>query len=79
MLATYTGSKAFLEKWSQALGEEVASRGVDVRLVVPYFVVRLFSCLVPSLSSDMARVFLHDSASLIPLLSSRFVPVLSWL
>jgi NAD(P)-dependent dehydrogenase (short-subunit alcohol dehydrogenase family) len=40
MLATYTGAKAFLERWSQALGEETKEFGVDVRLVLPYFVVR---------------------------------------
>lgn len=39
MLATYSGSKAFLERWTQALGEEVEEFGVDVRLVLPYFVV----------------------------------------
>lgn len=42
MLATYSGSKAFLERWSQALGEETKEFGVDIQLVVPYFVVRFF-------------------------------------
>lgn len=46
MLATYTGSKAFLERWTQALGEEVEEFGVDVRLVLPYFVVSADSSLV---------------------------------
>ncbi|CED83883.1 ketoacyl reductase [Phaffia rhodozyma] len=60
MLATYTGSKAFLERWSQALGEEVEEFGVDVQLVLPYFVVsamskiRRSSVLIP-LASDFVK------------------------
>lgn len=53
LLATYSGSKAFLTTWSKALGTEVAPQGVIVRLVLPAFVVsamskiRRSSALVP--------------------------------
>lgn len=40
MLATYSGSKAFLQTWSQALGKEVESKGITVSLVNAFFVVR---------------------------------------
>ncbi|EOR01751.1 3-ketoacyl-CoA reductase [Wallemia ichthyophaga EXF-994] len=43
LLATYTGSKSFLVSWSQALGEEVKSKGVTVELVNTYFVVSSMS------------------------------------
>ena len=54
LLATYSGSKAFLQHWSAALGDEVAARGVTVRLVQSYLVtsamskVRRASALVPT-------------------------------
>ncbi len=40
MLATYSGSKAFLSTWTQALGEELKSKGIVVQLVNTFFVVR---------------------------------------
>lgn len=40
MLAVYSGSKAFLSTWSQALADEYKSRGIVVQLVNTYFVVR---------------------------------------
>ncbi|TIC07553.1 NAD(P)-binding protein [Wallemia mellicola] len=43
LLATYTGSKSFLLSWTQALGEEVKSKGVTVELVNTYFVVSSMS------------------------------------
>ena len=39
MLATYSGSKAFLATWTQALGKEVESKGITVQLSNTYFVV----------------------------------------
>jgi 17beta-estradiol 17-dehydrogenase / very-long-chain 3-oxoacyl-CoA reductase len=39
MLATYSGSKAFLSTWSQALAEEYKSKGITVQLVTAFFVV----------------------------------------
>ena len=54
LLATYSGSKAFLQHWSSALGDEVAARGIAVQLVQSYLVtsamskVRRASALVPT-------------------------------
>jgi len=43
MLSTYSGSKAFLAAWSQALAEEYRSRGIMVELLNTYFVVSAMS------------------------------------
>ncbi|KAG8691554.1 hypothetical protein FRC09_011591, partial [Ceratobasidium sp. 395] len=43
MLATYSGTKAFLATWSRALASELKSKGVDVQLVNTYFVVSSMS------------------------------------
>ncbi|KDQ55016.1 hypothetical protein JAAARDRAFT_60023 [Jaapia argillacea MUCL 33604] len=57
MLATYSGSKAFLSTWSAALGEEVKSHGITVQHFNTYFVVsnmskiRRSSALVPTPAS----------------------------
>ena len=54
LLATYSGSKAFLQQWSTALGGELRGSGVDVELVLSYLVttamskVRKTSSLIPS-------------------------------
>lgn len=40
LLAVYSGSKAFLSTWSQALGSELEGSGVTVELLNTYFVVR---------------------------------------
>lgn len=53
-LATYSGSKAFLQQWSAALAGELASLNVDVELVVSYLVasamskIRRTSATIPS-------------------------------
>jgi 17beta-estradiol 17-dehydrogenase / very-long-chain 3-oxoacyl-CoA reductase len=53
-LATYSGSKAFLQHWSSALAEELKGSGVDVHLVISFLVttamskVRRTSLLIPS-------------------------------
>lgn len=39
LLAVYSGSKAFLQTWSQALGSELEGSGVHVELLNAYFVV----------------------------------------
>lgn len=39
MLATYSGTKAFLSTFSDALGEEVKEDGITVEHVNTYFVV----------------------------------------
>ena len=43
LLATYSGSKAFLQQWSTALGGELAGSGVDVELVISYLVTTAMS------------------------------------
>lgn len=53
-LATYSGSKAFLQQWSAALAGELKPQGVDVELVVSYLVtsamskIRRTSATIPS-------------------------------
>lgn len=54
LLATYSGSKAFLQGWSSALAPELAPERIDVQLVVSYLVtsqmskVRRTSAMVPN-------------------------------
>ncbi|KAK2626377.1 hypothetical protein QTJ16_004639 [Diplocarpon rosae] len=54
LLATYSGSKAFLQQWSTALGAELKGSGVDVELVLSYLVttamskIRKTSLFIPS-------------------------------
>jgi 17beta-estradiol 17-dehydrogenase / very-long-chain 3-oxoacyl-CoA reductase len=43
LLATYSGSKAFLQQWSAALGGELKGTGVDVELVLSYLVTTAMS------------------------------------
>ncbi|KAG9241838.1 hypothetical protein BJ878DRAFT_518646 [Calycina marina] len=43
LLATYSGSKAFLQHWSTALGGELQGTGVDVELVISYLVTTAMS------------------------------------
>ncbi|KAI9795114.1 MAG: hypothetical protein M1816_000136 [Peltula sp. TS41687] len=43
LLATYSGSKAFLQHWSTALGSELKPHGVDVELVLSYLVTSAMS------------------------------------
>lgn len=53
-LATYSGSKAFLQQWSSALAGELAPDRIDVELVVSYLVasamskIRRTSATIPS-------------------------------
>ncbi|KAK1749526.1 3-ketoacyl-CoA reductase [Echria macrotheca] len=53
-LATYSGSKAFLQHWSTSLAAELKPQGVDVEFVISYIVttamskVRRTSLLIPS-------------------------------
>jgi len=42
-LATYSGSKAFLQQWSTSLASELQPSGVDVYLVLSYLVVSAMS------------------------------------
>lgn len=43
LLATYSGSKAFLQQWSTALASELKDHGVTVQLVQSYLVVSSMS------------------------------------
>jgi 17beta-estradiol 17-dehydrogenase / very-long-chain 3-oxoacyl-CoA reductase len=43
MLATYSGTKAFLSTWSDALASEVKAKGIVVEHVNTFFVVRITS------------------------------------
>ncbi|KAF7890150.1 hypothetical protein EAF00_008466 [Botryotinia globosa] len=43
LLATYSGSKAFLQQWSTSLGGELKGTGVDVELVLSYLVTTAMS------------------------------------
>lgn len=53
-LATYAGSKGFLQSWNNALAAELEPQGVDVQLIVLYLVpsniskIRRSSWLIPS-------------------------------
>ncbi|KAL5361071.1 very-long-chain 3-oxoacyl-CoA reductase [Aspergillus floccosus] len=54
LLATYSGSKAFLQQWSTSLGSELAPYGITVELVQAYLItsamskVRRASALIPN-------------------------------
>jgi 17beta-estradiol 17-dehydrogenase / very-long-chain 3-oxoacyl-CoA reductase len=54
LLATYSGSKAFLQQWSTALSAELAPHGIHVQLVQSYLVtsamskIRKSSALIPT-------------------------------
>ncbi|MBW0506820.1 hypothetical protein O181_046535 [Austropuccinia psidii MF-1] len=60
LLSTYAGSKGFLATWSQALGIELESKGIDVRLLNTYFVasemskIRKATFMIPS-SKDYVK------------------------
>lgn len=43
LLATYSGSKAFLQQWSNALASELAPKGIDVFFVHSYLVTSSMS------------------------------------
>jgi 17beta-estradiol 17-dehydrogenase / very-long-chain 3-oxoacyl-CoA reductase len=43
LLATYSGSKAFLQHWSTALGAELKPHGVDAQLVIGYLITSAMS------------------------------------
>ena len=61
-LATYTGSKAFLQYWSSALASELAEDNVDVYLVLSHLVTTAMSKIRrPSLLIPTARNFVKAS------------------
>lgn len=61
-LATYSGSKAFLQAWSAALAGELSPQGVDVELIISYLVtsamskIRRTSATIPNPKQFVASV-----------------------
>lgn len=69
MLATYTGTKAFLSTFTSALAEEVKRHNIIVEHVNTYFVVRhnspcIEANLIPSQVSKLSKI--RRSSTLIP-------------
>lgn len=64
LLATYSGSKAFLQQWLAALAGELKPQGVDVELVISYLValamskIRRTSATIPS-PKQFVKAALH--------------------
>ncbi|CAG9974078.1 unnamed protein product [Clonostachys byssicola] len=62
LLATYSGSKAFLQHWSSALATELAEDNVDVQLVISHLVTTTMSKIRrPSLLVPNARNFVRSA------------------
>jgi 17beta-estradiol 17-dehydrogenase / very-long-chain 3-oxoacyl-CoA reductase len=62
LLATYSGSKAFLQQWSTALGAELAPAGVDVEIVLASLITGGMSKIRrPSLTIPTPRRFVRDT------------------
>lgn len=60
LLATYSGSKAFLQQWSTALGAELAPSGVTVQLVQSYLVTSAMSKIRrPNLMTPTPKAFVR--------------------
>ncbi|KAL4783629.1 very-long-chain 3-oxoacyl-CoA reductase [Aspergillus varians] len=64
LLATYSGSKAFLQQWSTALGSELQPHGITVELVQAYLITSAMS-KVPKTSALIPnpRVFVQAALS----------------
>ncbi|KAI9821310.1 MAG: hypothetical protein M1827_004046 [Pycnora praestabilis] len=61
LLATYSGSKAFLQQWSVALSSELAPSGVEVELVLSHLVTSAMSKIRrPSLLVPGAKAFVRS-------------------
>jgi len=75
MLATYSGTKAFVDTFSTALAEEVKNHGVTVQCINPYFVVSKMSKIrKPTTMIPTATAFVRASLSKIGLSGgARFV------
>lgn len=62
LLATYSGSKAFLQAWNNALASELAPQNVEVQIVLSYLVtsamskIRRTSALIPN-----PKQFVHSA------------------
>jgi 17beta-estradiol 17-dehydrogenase / very-long-chain 3-oxoacyl-CoA reductase len=61
-LATYSGSKAFLQHWSSSLASELKPQGIDVQLVLSYLVTTAMSKVRrPNLLIPNPRSFVRSS------------------
>lgn len=62
LMAVYSGSKAFIESWSAALGNEYKSSGVDIVAISPMYVVSQMSGFKrPSLTACSQRRIAADT------------------
>ncbi|KAH7105067.1 3-ketoacyl-CoA reductase [Auriculariales sp. MPI-PUGE-AT-0066] len=65
LLATYSGSKAFLVTWNAALAEELKSSRIDTRIINTYYVVSAMSKIrKPSLFIPMPKSFVRAALAL---------------
>ena len=72
-LATYSGSKAFLQQWSCSLASELEGTGVDVYLVLSYLVVSAMSKVRrPSLLIPTPKPFVRAALGKIGCASQAF-------
>ena len=61
LLATYSGSKAFLQQWSSALGAELSTYGITVELVQAYLIISAMSKVrKASATIPDPRAFVHS-------------------
>lgn len=82
LLATYSGSKAFLQQWSTALGGELKGTGVDVELVLANLIttamskIRKTSLFIPNprnfVKATLAKVGRSGGAQNMAFTSSPF-------
>jgi len=64
MLATYSGSKAFLAAWSSALANEYHCKGIVVQLLNTFFVVSAMSKIRrPSATTPTAKAYVKSALS----------------
>ncbi|KAF9280017.1 hypothetical protein BGZ68_007558 [Mortierella alpina] len=60
LLSVYSGSKAFLSSWSQAIGAELAPKGIRVQNVNTYFVVSAMSKIRrPSITAPLPKAYVR--------------------
>jgi len=72
-LATYSGSKAFLQQWNSSLAAELRPSGVDAYLVLSYLVVSAMSKIRrPNLLIPTPRLFVRSALAKIGSTSQAF-------
>ncbi|KAG5513991.1 hypothetical protein PMAC_000613 [Pneumocystis sp. 'macacae'] len=75
LLTTYSGSKAFLTTWSQALAEELKPEGIIVQLLNSYFVVSSMSKIKkPSFFVPTPKLFVKTALQSIGLKRGASTP-----